>query len=274
VKRLVERLWAWIDAEASTRPAGLLRIGLALIILARFGDKMMLGRDTDAFRAGLMVTYWLGSLAMLFGVFSQVSSAVMAAVVAVGVWKLGRADESWRHFHVQLLVSALWCVALAPCGRSYSWDRWRALARAEQSGAPAPPEHGPLWAQRLIALQVTAMYFWAAQNKCTIGWLSGGKLESQLMFHYFDSDPPMIVGWHLMVQTMAVATVVIEFGLAFGLWWRRARRWLIPAGIGFHLLIYVTFPVTVFSMLTCFLYLAYCDPDAVHRGIDRLSGRS
>jgi hypothetical protein len=70
----------------------------------------------------------------------------------------------------------------------------------------------------------------------------------------------------------SIGTVALELTLAVGLWVRRARRWLVPTGIGFHVFVYVTLPVTVFSALSCVLYLAYFDPDEVHRAIDRLSG--
>jgi hypothetical protein len=39
-------------------------------------------------------------------------------------------------------------------------------------------------------------------------------------------------------------------------------------------MIFIALPVTIFSALSCLLYLAYLDPDAVHRAIDRLSRTS
>jgi amino acid transporter len=115
------------------------------------------------------------------------------------------------------------------------------------------------------------VYLWGAYDKCTWGWLSGDKLESQLLFHVFDSDPPDVPGWRALITAAAVATFLLELALAIGLWFPRARRWLIPAGFALHLLIYVALPVTVFSALSCLLYLAYLDPDEVHAAIDRVS---
>jgi hypothetical protein len=146
------------------------------------------------------------------------------------------------------------------------------VRRAERAGSPPPPERGLVWAQLLIAVQLSAVYFWGAVDKCTAGWLRGDKFEAQLLQFIFDSDPPELAGWRALLVLASVGTVALEFALAVGLWFARARRWLIPAGVGLHVFIYVTLPVEVFSALSVLLYLAYLDPDEVHRTIDRLSG--
>jgi hypothetical protein len=79
-------------------------------------------------------------------------------------------------------------------------------------------------------------------------------------------------GWGALVLVLAIGTILTELALGVGLWFERARRWLVPIGIAFHVFIYVTVPVTVFSALSCALYLAYFDPDRVHAAIDRLEG--
>lgn len=269
MRRAVSRVFAWIDADGSTRPAALMRIGLALILMVRFADQMMFRRHVDLLGAAIITVFWLGSLAMLLGMFSQVSSLVLAAVLTYASERYGAAEPMWHHHHVRLLITSVACIGLSPCGRSYSLDRWRALLRGT-----AGPERGPLWAVKLVAIQLSAVYFWGAIQKCTGAWMSGDRFEAQLLLFIFDSDPPAIPGWHLMVQLFAIGTVVLELALAVGLWWPRAQRWLIPAGIGFHLIIYVTLPVTVFSVLSCLLYLAYLDADSVHRAIDRLQSMS
>lgn len=269
----VERLLARaLDREASTRPAALLRIGLAAIILVRFADDLTLRAPLDPARAGVMVCLWGAAIAMLVGWRARAASALAALAIAAGAWRFG-GQGGWNHHHVYLMVVAIACLALTPCGRSYSVDRWRALARAERAGAPPPPERGLVWAQYLIACQLTAVYFWGAVDKLVPGWLRGDKFEAQILFYIFGSDPPDIPGWRAVVVALSLGTVALELALAVGLWFRRARRWLIPAGIGFHIFIYLTLPVTVFSALSCLLYLAYFDPDEVHGAIDRMTSR-
>ena len=272
MRRVIAALERALDREASTRPAALLRIGLAIVILARFSDAMTFRYDLDPVYAALMVAYWIGAVAMLLGWRSQAAAAVTVLALAFGAWRFGTEQNGWTHHHVSLLLTATVSIALTPCGRSYSVDRWRALAAAERAGRPPPPERGLVWAQYLIAVQLTAVYFWGAIDKCNPGWLRGDKFEAQALFYIFDSDPPDLPGWRALVMAVSLGTVAMELTLAVGLWFRRARRWLIPAGIAFHVFIYVSLPVTVFSALSCLLYLAYLDPDEVHRAIDRISG--
>ncbi len=266
MQRTLKRFLAWVDAEGSTRPAALMRMGLALILMVRFADAMLFRRHVDLIGAGIIIVFWTGTIAMLLGMFSQVAAGALALVLFYATERYGRVDEMWHHHHVRLLLTAVACIALAPCGRSYSWDRWRAVRRGT-----ALPERGPQWAVKLIAVQLSAVYLWGAVQKLEMPWLTGDRFEAQLLQFVFDSDPPAIPGWHLGIQLFALGTIVLEVALAVGLWWRPAQRWLIPIGILFHTLIYVTLPVTIFSVLSCLLYLAYLDPDDVHRSIDLVS---
>ena len=59
---------------------------------------------------------------------------------------------------------------------------------------------------------------------------------------------------------------------ATGLWFRPALRWLIPIGMGFHAILYIFLPVGTYTLNMWLLYLAFLDPDAVHRMLDRLPG--
>ncbi len=76
------------------------------------------------------------------------------------------------------------------------------------------------------------------------------------------------------MQVAAIGSVMFEYTLSFGLWIPRWKRWLIPIGLAFHGLIYLTMPVMVFTVTVWLLYLLFLPPDAVHRAIDRLSGAS
>lgn len=275
MRKVIAVLERALDREASTRPAALLRIGLAIVILVRFSDAMRLRSQADLLYVCILVAYWPAAIAMLVGWRSQVATGAAAAVLVVAVWRFGyvQGQSGWTHHHVYLLLAATVSTALTPCGRSYSVDRWRAVARAERAGLPPPPERGLVWAQYLIAVQLTAVYFWGAVDKCNPGWLRGDKFEAQILDYVFDSDPPAIPGWHALVVAMSLGSLALELALAVGLWFRRTRRWLIPAGVALHVVIYVTLPVDVFSALSCLLYLAYFDPDELHRAIDRISGR-
>jgi hypothetical protein len=269
-----ERLAALPDREGSTRVAALLRIAIAILVLVRFADGMMFRDGKDPVALAIVAAFWPAVLAMLFGFHARIAAGLTAAALIAGRAYLDGTNVGWgwNHHHVYLLLAATTLIAFAPCGRSYSLDRWRAVQDAAARGAPPPAERGPTWAVTLIAVQVTAVYLWGAFDKTTVSWLSGDKIESQLLFYTFDSDPPDLPGWRLLVLALAIGTVVTEYALAIGLWFARTRRVLVPIGIGFHVFVYMSVPVSVFSALTTALYLAYLDPDAVHRAIDRLGG--
>ena len=99
-------------------------------------------------------------------------------------------------------------------------------------------------------------------------------MEHYTMYLYLGSDYPKSVLFHPAMVLLAWSTVALEFGLAFGLWWKRAQKFLIPFGMVFHALLYVLLPVGTYSLNMWLLYLAFLDPDAVHRFLDRLSGVS
>lgn len=277
----MRRLDQWLDdaleREHSTRSAALLRIGLAVLIFTRFADGMMLTRSLDRIGAALLVSFWVATGAMLIGYRAQLATAATALTLTASVAYLGKLQHqsAWAsHHHVYLLIVTTACVAFTPSGRSYSLDRWLAIRRSLARSEPLPKERGRVGALYLCAIQLTAVYFWGAYNKTTFGFLSGDKLESQLLEQIFDSDPPIIPAWHALMSAASIGTVLLEYALAFGLWIPVARRWLIPIGIVFHAIIYMTLPVTIFSALSCLLYLTYLEPDEVHATFDQLSRSS
>jgi hypothetical protein len=272
--RVVRALIRWtVDYEGSTRSVALMRIGLALIAWARYAEELSFHRHLEWDFSMVGASFFVSSTLMLFGVCSRFSTAWTGATLLFGTYAhLGfqRGIEPWTHHHTYLLCIATCLLALTPCGGSYSWDRWRAVVRAEREGRAAPPEYGPLWAQRLIALQVATVYFWAAFNKTSVAFLDGSALEFVAMSLYLGSDYPQSPLFHATTVFLAWATVTLEYALAFGLFVQRLRVWLVPAGMVFHAIIYMTLPVATFSVTMWILYLAFLDPDQVHAFLDRI----
>jgi hypothetical protein len=248
--------------EGSTRAAGLLRIALALIAWVRYASDMTPWHNLTPERVTLGVVFFVASSMMLVGWWSRLATGV-TALAALAAYVIGaRGDEPfWFHNHTFLLTVSMGLLALAPCGRSFSVDRWR--SRAE--------ERGPLWALDLIALQVSIVYAWGAAIKVNPEFLSGYALDVIVSYHYTGTQPFALQGW--MLAGAAIMVTVLEFVLAVGLWSRRARPWLLPAGLGLHATIYWLMPVSTFTVTMFALYLVFLDPDTVHRVVDRLVGK-
>lgn len=262
-----------IGFEGSTRPVALMRIGLALVAWSRFAFDLSLFQRLTLGYTVLGLAFFVSSTAMLFGIASRAATAATGSVLLLGTYVylgLIRGVEPFTHHHCYLLSFAICLLALTPCGASYSFDRWRAVVRAEREEKSAPPERGPLWAQRLIALQVAAIYFWSAYDKTNVAFLSGARLEMLAGALYFGSDFPQSPLYHSVMVFLSWATVVLEYLLAFGLFVPRLREPLLLAGFLFHAIIYVTLPMFTFSATMWVLYLAFLDPDDVHAFLDRL----
>jgi len=270
--------WA-LHTEGSSRPAGLMRCGLGMLVWARYGSEMILYRDLSPERVALSCAFMLLSTLMVVGLWSRTSTAGTAGVLAVMYFHIGHGQGyvNWLHHHNYLLLAATVLCALTPCDRSYSLDRVLAIRRAHRTGAcpaPVPPERGNLWGHRLIALQLSAIYFWGAYDKSFVGFLDGDRLEHYLMFYYLDSDYPQWTGFRALMTTLGTTTVVLEYVLAVGLFIPRLRTPVLIAGVLMHLVFYVLLSVVTFSLNMILLYLAVIDADRTHRFIDELHGVS
>ncbi len=271
VRALVERI---ASEEGSTRPLALVRIGVALILWSRFGSDFALFAHRLSWLWTLVgLSFFLSTSAMLVGLRARLAGAWVALTLGVIIGHFGvvGGNKDYLHHHVTLLLIVAILLALAPCGRSYSVDRWLAVRAAERAGTEPPPERGPLWAQWLVCLQLSAVYFWGAVDKTNPGYLSGERMEHYILYYNLGSSYPRSPLFAPLVQASALFSVAFEYVLAFGLWRRRWRRWLVPAGVVFHGVIYFTMPVITFTVTTWLLYVLYFPPDEVHRAIDRVS---
>ena len=208
------------------------------------------------------------------GLWSRLTTICAAVTTLAIYYYVGRTlgHSEYAHHNTYTLVVSTCLVALTPCGRSYSVDRWLAIRTTLRCKTDSPPERGPLWGIRLIAAQVSLIYFWSAYDKTSWAFLSGDRLESIFMDKFFGSDYPAMPGFHELMVFMSVTMVALDYALAVGLWFRGPRKWLIPAGIILHLAMFYALRVHTFSLNICLLYLAYVPPQMVHRIIDEISG--
>lgn len=264
--------WA-LHTEGSTRPAALIRIGLALNLWGRWSYDLLLYKDLSPWGIALSLGFFVSTTLMLIGFFSRTATAG-AAVAALSMYhifgiELGR--EPWTHHHTYLLAFATFLCAMMPCGRSLSVDRLLAVRRAAARGEPAPPERGNLWGVRLMALQLSVIYLFTAYDKTNAAFLSGDRLEQIAMWTYGGSVWPRDPLLHRVAGLVACVTVVFEYALAF-MHFRRVRRLLFVPGLLMHGAFYVLLPVRTYTTTVWVLYLAFLDPDRVHGVIDELVG--
>lgn len=179
-----------LNATGSTEAVGLLRIALALIIWARYARTMSLHTGVEWWMLPLSAAFFMATTAMLIGYRSQAATAVTGGIMIWLYFGLGVTNVRPLFYghHAYLLMAATCLLALTPCGKSWSLDRWLVIKR----GGPTD-EIGPLWAQNLIVLQMASLYFWTAVDKTGPHFLSGERLEAIFVWGYTNRPAEVIL---------------------------------------------------------------------------------
>ncbi|MFK7928231.1 MAG: HTTM domain-containing protein [Myxococcota bacterium] len=267
-----------VDWSGSTRGLALMRIGVVLVAWARLSEQLRPFDDLAPERLVLGGSFFAASSLLLIGrwtpiaaVWHAINMVVIYQVFGLGWFGVDRV-EPWSHHHVYTQVATAVLLALTPCGRSLSLDRWLQVRRAERAETPLPPETGALWAVRLIQLQVVAMYLWTTWDKLFWAFINGERHQQYAAWLYFGGDLPEGIWFTAMTATMGSVTVVVEGALPILLLIPRTRSIAIVSGIVLHGLIFLLLPVSTFSMSMWVLYIAFVDPSYLHQLIDRLLG--
>lgn len=270
------RFFAWgPDFEGSTRSLGILRIGLALLIWTRLADEVAPFLADHPSLVLLSIYFYVFTTMMLLGLYTRVAVPMVALVLAVMFFFFGKLGvRPWEFHHIYLLLVSTTLLSLTPCGRSYSIDRLRALRQAERDGRSPPAENGPLWGQRLMGLQLSALYFWTAVDKLSWAFMSGQRLEATLLFEFAGLPLEPWVTHPIFVLAASLFVVALEFTLAFAIQVQRLQPIVMPLGILMHVAFFLLVPVYTFSLTMILLYLTVLNPETVHRFIDRMQGHA
>jgi hypothetical protein len=209
-----------------------------------------------ALEATMMV---LGALVVV-GVAARMSLFLSAVA---GIFLL-LCDRMRYHHHIYTLYLFALLLAFAPCDRS--WARGRRF----------PPDEerlGPLWAMRLLQLQLSIIYLASGGSKLLDpDWRAGRVLVDRLA-HNAPAAIARGVPRALMSllttpvagHLLAAGAIATELGIAVALWHPRTRRLAAFAGIAFHVVIDLTAGVDVFSwlsILVLYLFATYEPPRA------------
>jgi hypothetical protein len=150
---------------------------------------------------------------------------------------------------------------LCPSGAAYSLDARR---EARRRGTPAERLIVP-WGLRLLQMQLCLIYF----QSCVIKsggatWMDGTAVHYVLFNREFDQfDLGWLAAYPLVVNAMTHGAVLTEFALAFWLWFRPTRRWVILGGVLLHAGIRPVLNIPGFGEAMCATYLTFLDPDEV-----------
>ena len=177
---------------------------------------------------------------------------------------------------VLLLVFAF-NLMLSPCGAAYSVDAW---LESRRRGTLADPLILP-WSLRLIQIQIALVYTLAAFFKAGGNlWLNGSALHYVLNNTEVGRfDVSFLTHYPVLINLMTYSAVAMEFSLAFFIWFRAARPFVLYLGFMLHTGILLTINIPIFGELMWVGYLAFLTPpefDAFLHAVDirRLFRRS
>jgi hypothetical protein len=272
--RQLSRAIGWLlRAEGSTRPAALLRIGICILLISRWAHRNAWHNlDDDPLLLATGIAYSVFAVLGLVGFKTRFSMAMLAIAVSTLHLYFGHELGAWHYTKAVGPFQVVVIVAMMPCGRSFSADRWLALRRADNGGPPPPEEWGPLWASRLLCCQVSLLYFWAIYDKIDPGWFDGSRLAALWMHYYGSSDDLVLHGGALESGSMVAGTgtLLVEAYLLFGLWFARTRKTAVLLGLALHFSFLTFLGVWPLSARMPLCYLAFANPATIHRFFDLL----
>ncbi len=133
--------------------------------------------------------------------------------------------------------------------------------------------------RRLIQIQVTVVYLYAALQKVRWAFLDGTILEAYIREELLKGKAGKILeatmsesslfalmdflysGHNFMI--LAILSVALEFFLPVALWFRKTRPIAIVLGIGFHIILYFAMDVFGFSLAMIGTYLFFIDQETL-----------
>ncbi len=148
----------------------------------------------------------------------------------------------------------------------------RRPARAKKRGTAAEPLIVP-WAVRLLQMQVCLLYFQSAVIKCQGPlWLNGTVVHYILFLKEFrEFNLEWLAQSPLLINALTHGAILIEFALAFWLWFKPTRRWAIVCGMALHAGIRPVLNVPGFGEILTATYITFLAPyelQAVLRFLD------
>ncbi len=279
----MSRLSAALDSPRESYVLGLVRVLLALLLLAAAGKAWLTlqtaGYFGDHFHVSLLPPSWVPSAASFQALL--LLQAVAAGFALWGHWTrpalliaaaVGTLPFFWDRlsYHNNRYVLCLFAfiLALAPSDRSFRIGRtFSAEAR-----------RAPLWAMELLKLQVSIVYLASAGSKLLdADWRGGQVLHlryvqgASLLSQASQQVPSALLELlraPLFAELTSKAAIATELFLACALWLGRTRAAALWLGLGFHLGIELFARVESFSFMMAAAYLAFVAPELRERRVE------
>ncbi len=158
-----------------------------------------------------------------------------------------------------LMMTFAFHLMLSPCGAAYSVDAW--IERRKRGGAEAEALMLP-WTLRLIQVQISLIYLVAGVLKA-----GGAYWQNGTALHYVFTntevrrlDLSFLCEYPTLINLMTYGAVLGELMLAFFLWFRACRPFVLWVGVLLHLGILISINIPCFGEAMWIGYLAFLTP--------------
>lgn len=171
-----------------------------------------------------------------------------AGVVAAGMGYLFFSSQFYYYQHLYLYILCFTAIALSPCDQHLA-----PFKRKRPSCPPIEYTNSPI--PRLVQFSLSAIYLFNAISKTNTPWFSGGVID--YLISNGSAHGPVFDLVRRALPSWAIGSLITgtEYFLSVAIWWPRARRYLIGAGIGLHLAIFCSMYASSLSFQMIALYL-------------------
>ncbi len=214
--------------------------------------------------------FTLSALLLTLGLFTR-TATVLTWVLWMAIftrleWCMNGGDAVAR--------MALFYLIFARCGAAWSLDRWWSRRRG-LAGPEAP--RVPPWPLRLMQIQLVLVYLFAGLSKAGLDHLLQGRwdesdwINGQALYWFFNNLELVRWPYHWAPVPLWLCRLASWFVLAFELGFvvlvlfRRARPWLLGAGVLLHLGILVHAELAFFSPFMLCWYALLLPGDRLRR---------
>jgi hypothetical protein len=200
------------------------------------------------------------------GLFTRVTS-ILAFVVALSyVNRVPGALFGLDQINVMLATYLM----LGPCGAAYSVDRWRAVRRAGEGGAPVVPSIAANVATRLIQLHMCLIYFFAGLGKLQgdMWWEGTALWGAAFNLEYQTVDLTWLVRHPVFTAVLTQGTAYWEMFFCVLVWPRLLRPLVLFIALPLHLGIGICMGLMTFGLVMPIGLVSFVSPSLVRRLLD------
>jgi hypothetical protein len=211
------------------------------------------GVTSDYFLFAFWCVYLFVAILFTIGLSSRISALVLFLMFS----SFNVRDALILNSGDTMMRCVLFLLLLAPIGASCSVDRLIAIGKGRDPGGdPAPLE---LWTQRLIQIQICLVYASSLCSKLSgPDWVNGTAVYFPMhMIEMIRFPLPHLLSSPLMVNVLTWGTLAIEGSLATLLWVRKARPYVLCAGVLLHSGIEYALNIPLFSMIMITSYINF-----------------